>query len=109
MTITLTTQAIDKVKTLMSLDNSPQKKAFRISLRPGGCSGFEYEFAFDHPQEGDAVIDQGSIRVAVDSASIDRLANTVIDYTQDLLAGSKFVVQNPNAKGTCGCGTSVTF
>ena len=78
----------------------------RVAVVPGGCSGYEYslDFAAD-PQDGDRVVEQNGLRVFVDSASVDRLDGTVLDYVDGLYgAGLKFA--NPQAVHSCGCGTS---
>jgi iron-sulfur cluster assembly accessory protein len=75
----------------------------------GGCSGFQYKFELDRQaQPDDLVIERGSARVVVDSVSMDLLAGSELDYTDELM-GSHFAVRNPNAKSACGCGTSFSL
>jgi iron-sulfur cluster assembly protein len=78
----------------------------RVSVMGGGCSGLSYKMAFeDQPASGDAVFEQHGVQVAVDSRSALFLKGLVIDYVDDL-NGSGFSYQNPNAKRSCGCGSS---
>lgn len=80
--------------------------ALRVAVLAGGCSGFQYRFDLDTaPQPDDLVIARGGARVVVDPASMDLLAGSELDYTDELM-GSHFAVRNPNAKSACGCGTS---
>ena len=80
--------------------------ALRVAVLAGGCSGFQYKFELDEtPQPDDLVVASGAARVLVDPVSLDLLAGAQLDYTDELM-GSHFVVQNPNAKSACGCGTS---
>ena len=108
MSIQLTVNAIEKVKSLRTKEDVDQGKAFRVSLEPGGCSGFEYDFSMEKPKATDVVIQQADITVAVDQGSVERLRNTTIDCVESL-SGWKFSVVNPNEKGACGCGVSVMF
>ena len=83
-----------------------EQAALRVAVLAGGCSGFQYKFELDHqPQPDDLVIEHGPARVLVDPASLDLLAGSELDYTDELM-GSHFAVRNPNAKSACGCGTS---
>ena len=80
--------------------------ALRVAVLAGGCSGFQYKFELDHAaQPDDLVIERGPARVFVDPASLDLLAGSELDYTDELM-GSHFAVRNPNATSACGCGTS---
>ncbi|HQT79352.1 MAG TPA: iron-sulfur cluster insertion protein ErpA [Rhodopila sp.] len=84
-------------------DGSP---ALRVAVLAGGCSGFQYKFELDEQaQPDDLVIQRGPARVVVDPASLDLLAGSELDFTDELM-GSHFAVRNPNAKSACGCGTS---
>lgn len=102
--LTVTERAAAKLKDLM-VKEGMQGQGLRIRVMGGGCSGYQYEMAFDTPREGDKVIEQGGIRVVVDPKSFLFLAGTEIDY-QDGLTGAGFAIKNPNAKGSCGCGQS---
>jgi iron-sulfur cluster assembly accessory protein len=80
--------------------------ALRVAVLAGGCSGFQYRFELDAaPQPDDLLIERGAARVVVDPASLDLLAGSELDYTDELM-GSHFAVRNPQAKSACGCGTS---
>lgn len=80
--------------------------ALRVAVLAGGCSGFQYKFELDDaPQPDDLVISRGAATVVVDPASLDLLAGAELDFAEELM-GSYFAVRNPNAKSSCGCGTS---
>ncbi len=83
-------------------------KALRVAVEGGGCSGFQYEIALDQPKEDDLVLEGAGERVVVDSISLPFLANAVIDFTEELI-GARFVIENPNATSSCGCGTSFSM
>jgi iron-sulfur cluster insertion protein len=107
--LNLTTKAIEKVKAFAAADAATTaNKGLRIFVQGGGCSGFQYGFAFDEKKDGDTVIETGQVKVIVDPFSAPYLADSTVDYVDDL-RGSGFVVQNPQAKGTCGCGSSFTI
>ncbi|MBF0158738.1 MAG: iron-sulfur cluster insertion protein ErpA [Magnetococcales bacterium] len=105
MSLTLTHSAVEKLDSLIKEENNPNLK-FRIFVSGGGCSGFQYGFTFDETQEeGDMVIDAQTIQVLVDSTSIKYLNGAEIDFVESL-NGSQFVIKNPNAASSCGCGNS---
>ena len=80
--------------------------ALRVAVLAGGCSGFQYRFELDQePQADDLLIERAGAKVLVDPSSMDLLAGSELDFT-DQLMGSHFAVRNPNAKSACGCGTS---
>ncbi len=83
-------------------------RCLRVAVKGGGCSGFQYEIAFDEPQEDDLKIEQDGQTVLVDEMSLPFLDNAVIDYSEEII-GAKFVVNNPNAKSTCGCSLSFSL
>lgn len=89
--------SVGKVKTLR----------FRISVKGGGCSGFQYEFALDEdlPSSDDIVFSNGGAEVIIDEVSISMLEGSMLDYTEDL-SGAGFAIKNPNATAKCGCGNS---
>ena len=83
-----------------------REAALRVAVLAGGCSGFQYRFELDAAQQSDdLVIERAGTKVLVDPASLDLLAGSELDYTDELM-GSHFAVRNPNAKSACGCGTS---
>ena len=78
----------------------------RLAVTGGGCSGFSYNFALDDsPNDEDLMVERGAARVLIDPVSLDFLAGSEIDFTDDLI-GQAFKVNNPNATASCGCGTS---
>ena len=102
--ITMTEKAASKITEIMKAENQ-MGKGLRVYVEGGGCSGFMYGFEFDDTREGDNVVHQDGFDIYIDPFSASHLKDSVIDYT-DGLHGSGFQVQNPNARGTCGCGQS---
>lgn len=82
-----------------------ETRPLRVAVEGGGCSGFQYDLRLDDPAPDDLVLEKDGQRVLVDAVSLPFLANAVIDFTEELI-GARFVVQNPNATSSCGCGTS---
>lgn len=104
-TIQVTSNAARKVRALIEEEENPSLK-LRVYITGGGCAGFSYGFSFDEAaNEEDTVIDQDGITVLVDPMSIQYLAGSQVDYKEGL-QGSQFVINNPNASTTCGCGSS---
>ena len=96
---------VAKVSELIAEEGDPNLR-LRIFVTGGGCSGFQYGFAFDDEAKADDVeVDKGAIKVVVDAMSLQYLTGATIDY-EDSLEGSRFVIKNPNASSTCGCGSS---
>ena len=83
-------------------------KALRIAVEGGGCSGFQYEIDLDDPKDDDLVLEGGSEKVVIDSVSLTFLTDAVIDLSEELI-GARFVIENPNASSSCGCGTSFSM
>jgi iron-sulfur cluster insertion protein len=83
-------------------------RALRVAVEGGGCSGFQYDIRLDDPAEDDFVLEKDGQRVLVDSVSLPFLADAVIDFADELI-GARFVIQNPNATSSCGCGTSFSI
>lgn len=103
----LTDSAAAKVRELVEAEQNPELK-LRVYVTGGGCSGFQYGFDFDEAnQEDDTVIENGGVKMVVDPMSYPYLVGSVVDY-QEGLQGAQFIVQNPNATTTCGCGSSFT-
>ncbi|MBU1437695.1 MAG: iron-sulfur cluster insertion protein ErpA [Gammaproteobacteria bacterium] len=103
--IQFTDAAANKVLTLVTDEENPALK-LRVYVTGGGCSGFQYGFTFDEKvNEGDLTIDKNGVTMVVDPMSLQYLMGGTVDYT-DGLQGSRFIVQNPNATTTCGCGSS---
>ncbi|MCO8144503.1 iron-sulfur cluster assembly accessory protein [Rhodovulum tesquicola] len=90
---------------LAEIGAAAQGKALRIAVEGGGCSGFQYAITLDAPAEDDLLLEGGGERVVVDPVSLPFLSNAVIDFTEELI-GARFVIDNPNAASSCGCGTS---
>lgn len=100
--------AATKVKGLIAEEENPQLK-LRVYVTGGGCSGFQYGFTFDEKvNEGDTLIENSGVTLLVDSMSLQYLIGGTVDYT-DGLEGSRFLVSNPNATATCGCGSSFSI
>ena len=103
--VTFTDTAANKVKALIEKENNPNLK-LRLYISGGGCSGFQYGFSFDEKvSDGDVTIANGDVVLVIDPMSIQYLMGSEVDYVEDL-QGSQFVVRNPNATTTCGCGSS---
>ena len=100
-----TDAAANKVKSLIADEDNPNLK-LRVYITGGGCSGFQYGFTFDDQvNEGDMTIEKQGVGLVVDPMSLQYLVGGSVDYTEGL-EGSRFIVTNPNAKSTCGCGSS---
>lgn len=100
-----TDNAANKVKTLIEEEGNPNLK-LRVFVTGGGCSGFQYGFTFDEEiQEGDISVENDGVLVVVDPMSYQYLEGAEVDF-KDSLEGSMFVINNPNATTTCGCGSS---
>ncbi|MEZ2696779.1 iron-sulfur cluster insertion protein ErpA [Hafnia alvei] len=100
-----TEAAANKVKVLIADEENPDLK-LRVYITGGGCSGFQYGFTFDDKvNNGDMTIEKQGVMLVVDPMSLQYLVGGSVDYTEGL-EGSRFIVTNPNAKSTCGCGSS---
>ncbi|HAT42104.1 MAG TPA: iron-sulfur cluster insertion protein ErpA [Rheinheimera sp.] len=103
--IHFTDAAANKVLALVTDEENPALK-LRVYVTGGGCSGFQYGFTFDEKvNDGDLVVEKSGVSMVVDSMSLQYLVGGTVDYTEGL-QGSRFIVQNPNATTTCGCGSS---
>ncbi len=85
-----------------------EAKALRVAVEGGGCSGFQYDIKLDDPAADDLVLEKDGQKVLIDEVSLPLLANAVIDFSEELI-GARFVIQNPNATSSCGCGTSFSM
>lgn len=104
-TVTLTDTAVSKVAELLAAENEPGL-ALRMAVRPGGCSGFQYEMYFDTEVESDDIVEEfGDVKVVVDPSSADMVRGSTLDY-RDGLMGAGFAIENPNKTHSCGCGNS---
>ena len=105
----LPTKVTDRAfERLAEIGAATQGKALRVAVEGGGCSGFQYEIALDQPAEDDLVLEGHGQKVVVDNISLPFLSNAVIDFTEELI-GARFVIDNPNATSSCGCGTSFSM
>jgi iron-sulfur cluster insertion protein len=103
--LNFTDAAAHKVSQLIEQEGNSSLK-LRVYVQGGGCSGFQYGFTFDEEvQEGDAEIENGGVTLLVDPMSVQYLMGAEIDYREDL-SGAQFIIRNPNATTTCGCGSS---
>jgi len=107
-TLNLSARAVDKVRELVSEEGNPELK-LRVYITGGGCSGFQYGFSFDEEAaEDDTRVEKDGVVVLVDPMSFQYLVGAEVDYTEGL-EGARFVVVNPNAVTTCGCGASFSI
>jgi iron-sulfur cluster insertion protein len=103
--LVFTDAAARKVRELIAEEGNPQLK-LRVYITGGGCSGFQYGFTFDETQaEDDLALDREGVTLLVDPLSLQYLGGAEIDYAENL-SGAQFVIRNPNARTTCGCGSS---
>ena len=106
--ITISLKAARQVGLLLKNENDPSQ-ALRVSVSGGGCSGFQYKFAFDTEKTADdVIIEKEGIVVLIDNISAAYMSGSEIDYVDDLV-GASFQIKNPNAVSSCGCGTSFSL
>ena len=106
--IHLTQSAVTKVRALVMEEENEELK-LRVFITGGGCSGFQYGFTFDElAAEDDAIFEADGVQLVVDPMSFQYLVGSEVDYTEGL-EGSRFVINNPNASATCGCGSSFSI
>ena len=105
--INITDKAISKIQEVLSSQNM---KYFRIKVKGGGCSGFQYVFKSDNEinKNNDLIFDIKSLNILIDKNSIEFIDQAELDYRDELI-GSSFSINNPNAKNSCGCGTSFSI
>jgi iron-sulfur cluster insertion protein len=105
MPLVFTDSAVAKVADLIAEEGNPDLK-LRVFVQGGGCSGFQYGFTFDEAvNEDDTLVTKDNVTLLIDSMSFQYLVGAEIDYKEDI-NGSQFVIKNPNATTTCGCGSS---
>lgn len=105
VSLVFTDSAANKVKELILEEGNPDLR-LRVFVTGGGCSGFQYGFTFDEvTNEDDTVMEKNGVTLLIDPMSFQYLAGAEIDY-QEGLEGAQFVIKNPNATSTCGCGSS---
>ncbi|HET6783411.1 MAG TPA: iron-sulfur cluster insertion protein ErpA [Pseudoxanthomonas sp.] len=106
--LNFTHAAAAKVRELISEEGN-QALALRVYIQGGGCSGFQYGFEFDENRaDDDVAVDTDEVTLLVDPLSLQYLMGSEVDYTESL-QGAQFVIRNPNAKTTCGCGSSFSM
>lgn len=106
--IHLTPSAVKKVRDLVAEEENDELK-LRVFITGGGCSGFQYGFTFDElAADDDAIFEDEGVMLVVDPMSFQYLVGSEVDYTEGL-EGSRFVINNPNASTTCGCGSSFSI
>jgi iron-sulfur cluster assembly accessory protein len=106
--VNLSDRAMQKVRELVTEEENEELK-LRVFITGGGCSGFQYGFTFDElVAEDDTSIEKDGVTVLIDPMSFPYLAGSEVDYTEGL-EGSRFMVNNPNATATCGCGSSFSI
>ena len=97
--IDFTKEALDEIN---KITKTSKKKNFRITVKGGGCSGFKYNFSFDKKIEAEDIIFNKTV---IDKNSLDIIKGSIIDYKKELI-GSSFIIKNPQASSSCGCGLS---
>lgn len=103
---TVTDRAFERLSEIAEETGEPQ--ALRVAVAGGGCSGFQYEITLDQPTEDDLVLAGKGQKVVIDPVSLPFLSNAVIDFSEELI-GARFVINNPNATSSCGCGISFSM
>lgn len=105
--VTVSDRAAKKIASI--LGKEPEGAMLRVAVEGGGCSGFQYKFDIVRDQEADdLVLDAAGFKVLIDSVSVDYMAGSVIDFSDELI-GAAFKINNPNATASCGCGTSFSL
>ena len=110
MTLTLPPTVTDRAFARLAeiAEAMGEARALRVAVEGGGCSGFHYDIKLDDPAEGDLVLEQGGQKVLIDPVSLPFLAGARIDFSEELI-GARFVIDNPTASSSCGCGTSFSI
>lgn len=104
MPVTVSFRAAKRIAAILASEPAPAM--LRLAVTGGGCSGFSYNFALDETRmDDDLLVEEGGAKILIDPVSLDFLAGSEIDFTDDLM-GQAFKVNNPNATSSCGCGTS---
>ncbi|MEZ5753141.1 MAG: iron-sulfur cluster assembly accessory protein [Paracoccaceae bacterium] len=102
----VTDRAFDRLAQIAAASGTT--KPLRVAVSGGGCSGFQYEITLDEHAEGDLVLAKDGQMVVIDATSLPFLANAVIDFSDELI-GARFIIDNPNASSSCGCGLSFSL
>ena len=93
---------------LAEIGAAAQGQVLRVAVDGGGCSGFQYDISLGQAKDDDLVLEHSGERVVIDSVSLPFLGDAVIDFSEELI-GARFVIDNPNASSSCGCGTSFSM
>jgi iron-sulfur cluster insertion protein len=102
----VTPRAFERLAEINASTGEP--KALRVAVDGGGCSGFQYDIKLDDPVDDDLILESEGQKVVIDAISLPFLTDAVIDYSQELI-GARFIIENPNATSSCGCGTSFSM
>ncbi len=103
--ITLTDKGAEKVREFLAAQETTETAGLRVGVRGGGCSGFQYQLAFDDQRDDDTIFEDHGIKLLVDGQSLPYIEGAVVDYIESL-QGAGFQVNNPNVVAACGCGSS---
>ena len=104
--VTMTDKGASKAREYLEAQGADSQVAgLRVGVRGGGCSGFQYQLAFDEQRDGDVVFEDHGLKLLVDNESLPFVRGSVIDY-EETLQGAGFKVENPNVVAACGCGSS---
>ncbi|MGE4609824.1 MAG: iron-sulfur cluster insertion protein ErpA [Paracoccaceae bacterium] len=110
MQLSLPPKVTDRAFAQIAAINSSadEAKCLRVAVEGGGCSGFQYDIKLDDPADEDLILEKDGVKVLIDPVSLPFLTDSVIDYSRELI-GARFVIENPNATSSCGCGTSFSM
>ena len=102
----VTNRAFNRVAEINATLKNP--KALRVAVEGGGCSGFQYLIELGQPKDDDLILEKSGEKVIIDSVSLPFLTNAIIDFSDEII-GARFIINNPNATSSCGCGTSFSL
>ena len=101
----VTSRAFERLAEIIPANSN---KGLRVAVEGGGCSGFQYNIELDTKREDDLILENAGNKVFIDSTSLPFLSNATIDFSEELI-GARFIIDNPNASSSCGCGTSFSI
>ncbi|MAT01327.1 MAG: iron-sulfur cluster assembly accessory protein [Paracoccaceae bacterium] len=102
----VTNRAFNRLAEINATLKNP--KALRVAVEGGGCSGFQYLIELGQPKDDDLILEKSGEKVLIDSVSLPFLTNAIIDFSDEII-GARFIINNPNATSSCGCGTSFSL
>ena len=102
----VTNRAFNRLAEINATLKNP--KALRVAVEGGGCSGFQYLIELGQPRDDDLILEKSGEKVLIDSVSLPFLTNAIIDFSDEII-GARFIITNPNATSSCGCGTSFSL